>query len=222
VEYLFLFAGLLAMDYYVWTNAVAELSQAYDHWAFAEELQGRTTSTAGFLRAELDSLKGRKASQARAAERASAKLPASTDRLKPLALIGTIAIPRLHLNLVVREGVNDETLRRAVGHIPSTALPGQFGNVALAAHRDTFFRPLRDIRRGDDITVQTLNGVYRYQVESIRIVPPQDTWVLNASSRPELTLVTCYPFYYVGSAPKRFIVRAVQIAADGRPAPRSS
>jgi sortase A len=95
-------------------------------------------------------------------------------------------------------------------------LPGQHGNVALAAHRDTFFRPLRNIRTGDAIEVETVRGTYQYRVESIQIVTPQDTQVLNATNRPELTLITCYPFYYVGSAPKRFIVRAVQIAGTDR------
>ena len=109
---------------------------------------------------------------------------------------------------MVREGADEGTLSRAVGHIPGTALPGKVGNVGLAGHRDTFFRPLRNIRADDIIELQTTSGTYRYVVKSTRIVTPRDVSVLAASGGDTLTLVTCYPFYYVGSAPKRFIVHA--------------
>jgi len=95
-----------------------------------------------------------------------------------------------------------------VGHIPGTALPGNVGNVGLAGHRDTFFRALRNIQADDTIEMQTTAGTYRYVVKSTRIVTPRDVSVLQASGGETLTLVTCYPFYYVGSAPKRFIVHA--------------
>jgi sortase A len=85
--------------------------------------------------------------------------------------------------------------------------------VAIAGHRDTFFRPLRDIRKDDVIQITTLYGSFRYSVQSTEVVNPQDTWVLNTSSRPSLTLVTCYPFYFVGAAPKRFVVHSVQTGA---------
>jgi sortase A len=117
----------------------------------------------------------------------------------------------LNVTAMVREGADGKTLRRAVGHIPGTALPGEAGNVALAGHRDTFFRALRDIRKDDTIQFETESGIYRYQVESTEIVGPRDVGVLAASNQDTLTLVTCYPFYYVGSAPKRFIVRAAQV-----------
>jgi sortase A len=100
-----------------------------------------------------------------------------------------------------------------VGHIPGTALPGEDGNIVLAAHRDTFFRPLRNIQKGDEIALTTWNGAFRYRVESIQVVGPDDVGVLQPTSLPTLTLVTCYPFYFVGSAPKRFIVRAGLIAS---------
>jgi sortase A len=102
-------------------------------------------------------------------------------------------------------------LRHAVGHIPGTPLPGQQGNVGLAGHRDTFFRGLRNIQKDDEITLTTLHGSYRYRVDSTRIVRPEDTKVLAATADDFLTLVTCYPFYFVGPAPKRFIVRAHRI-----------
>jgi sortase A len=102
-----------------------------------------------------------------------------------------------------------------VGHIPGTALPGDSGNVGLAAHRDTFFRRLRDIRPDDEIVLTTPDGTFRYTVEGTKVVEPGDVWVLDPTEEPALTLVTCYPFTYVGSAPQRFIVRAPLEARDG-------
>jgi sortase A len=102
-------------------------------------------------------------------------------------------------------------LRRAVGHIPGTALPSEHGNVGISGHRDTFFRPLRNIRQDDEITLATLNGAYRYRVDTIQVVGPEDIKVLDSTTESMLTLVTCYPFYFVGPAPQRFIVRAHRI-----------
>ena len=133
---------------------------------------------------------------------------------KPLAageLVGRLEIPRLGISTIVLEGVDTKTLRRGVGHIPETAPPGAGGNVGLAAHRDSFFRDLKDIRKNDIIRLKTLDGSYQYRVEQTEIVDPEDTQVLADTGLPELTLVTCYPFYYVGSAPKRFIVHAQRV-----------
>jgi sortase A len=127
-------------------------------------------------------------------------------------LIGRIEIPRLRLSAMVMEGIDTTTLRRAVGHIPGTALPGQSGNVALSGHRDTFFRPLKDLRIKDEIRFSTLSGDFDYEVESLTVVGPNDVGVLAASHENVLTMVTCYPFFYVGAAPKRFVVRARQVA----------
>jgi sortase A len=127
-------------------------------------------------------------------------------------LIGRIKIPRLLLSVVVVEGIDTRTLRRAVGHILGTALPGQPGNVGLAGHRDTFFRLLKDLKIKDEIQILTLNGNFKYQVEWLRVVEPENVGVLASSGENELTLVTCYPFYYLGPAPKRFIVRARQVS----------
>ena len=124
---------------------------------------------------------------------------------KPL---GEIELTRIGVTAMILEGTDDRTLRRAVGHIPGTPLPGQPGNVAIAGHRDTFFRALRNVRQDDEITLMTLEGSYRYHVESISVVGPEDTQVLDNSGGDILTLVTCYPFYFVGPAPRRFIVRA--------------
>jgi len=111
---------------------------------------------------------------------------------------------------MILEGAEEGTLRRAVGHIRGTPLPGQRGNVALAGHRDTFFRGLRKIRVNDEITLTTLSGSYRYRVDSTKVVEPEETEVLEDDG-DILTLVTCYPFNFVGSAPRRFIVRARRV-----------
>jgi sortase A len=127
-------------------------------------------------------------------------------------LIGRMEISRLGLSAVVVEGIGKRTLRRAVGHIPGTALPGQSGNVGIAGHRDTFFRPLQDIQVDDIITLTTRWGEYRYRVVSSRVVSPDDVAVLHPTSYEVLTLVTCHPFYFVGPAPNRFIVRAERVS----------
>ena len=138
-----------------------------------------------------------------------------TDRaIRPRigSVIGKIWIPRLGIAAIVDEGINHKTLALSVGHIPSTALPGQSGNIGIAGHRDTFFRSLRHIEREDMITLTTLRGEFRYRVVSIKVVGPSDLAVLDSDGESEiLTLVTCYPFYYVGSAPDRFIVRAERV-----------
>jgi LPXTG-site transpeptidase (sortase) family protein len=138
-------------------------------------------------------------------------------------LLGRIQLERVGLTAIIREGDDTGVLRRAVGHIPETALPGEHGNAGLAGHRDTFFRGLRDVRFGDRIVVTTMNSVAQYEVRRTRIVDPTDVSVLRPTSGSTLTLVTCYPFNYIGAAPKRFIVQAQRTAIDdnsGRDTPR--
>jgi sortase A len=137
----------------------------------------------------------------------------------PRGLLGRVEIARLGLSAILIEGDDAKTLRRAVGHIPGTALPGQPGNVALSGHRDTFFRPLRNIREDDIIVVTTLQGEYRYRVVSTRIVAPDNVAVLDRGTGEILTLVTCYPFYFVGPAPDRFVVRAERIHSSAPSGP---
>lgn len=127
------------------------------------------------------------------------------------ALVGRVEIARLGLAAVVRHGDDASTLKLAVGHLPGTARPGRPGNAVLAAHRDTFFRPLRNVQRGDEVVMTTLDGTYFYRVTKMHIVAPEDVWVMNPTEASILTLVTCYPFNYVGNAPKRFIVHATKI-----------
>jgi sortase A len=148
---------------------------------------------------------------------AAPRVPSARASVNPRAqgqgsLIGRLDIPRVGISTVVVEGIGSKDLRHAVGHVPGTALPGQTGNVAIAGHRDTFFRGLREIRAGDTITLTTPRGTYSYGVDSAVVVDPHSVYLLKASSSPELTLITCYPFYYVGPAPDRFVVRARAIA----------
>ena len=210
LEWTFLFAGLAALDCYVWINTSTQLSQSYDDWAFDQTLRGVKPTVPGFLTAEVERLFSRNNSVP-APETPETIAPPRPAPPLPDALIGRLEIPRLKLKVMVREGAGEHTLRRAVGHIPGTSLPGGIGNVALAGHRDTFFRPLRAIRRDDVIDLQTAKQSYKYRVESTKIVSPRDVEVLKASGGETLTLVTCYPFYYVGSAPKRFIVKAIRV-----------
>ena len=125
--------------------------------------------------------------------------------------IGKLVIARLGVSVIVLEGVENGTLRLGAGHVPETAMPGSAGNVAIAAHRDSYFRTVEGIKVGDRVQVETLKGVYEYNVDSTEIVNPEDTNVLNDNDYPELTLITCYPFHFIGSAPYRFIVHARQI-----------
>jgi sortase A len=132
---------------------------------------------------------------------------------QPLAegdLVGRIEIPRLNISTVILEGVSGGTLRVAAGHVPGTALPGDSANSAIAAHRDTFFRDLGAVRPGDRIEITTRNSILHYRAASIRIVEPDETSVLEPGATEALTLITCYPFQYVGPAPRRFIVSAVR------------
>ncbi len=137
---------------------------------------------------------------------------------EPGALLGKVEVERLGVSVALVEGTDAAALERAAGHIEGTALPGRIGNIGIAAHRDTFFRPLRNIHSGDVIQIVAPNDTYRYRVTSTKIVKPDDVSVLMADGSEVLTLVTCYPFYYVGPAPTRFIVRAERMPdAIGNP-----
>jgi len=133
-------------------------------------------------------------------------------RLAASAPIGHLDIPRLGLSAVVAQGDDENTLRVAVGHLPDTPLPWQEGNSALAGHRDSFFRPLRRIHVGDEIQFAARQGRFRYRVTRHTVVEPDELWVLDASPTAALTLITCYPFDFVGPAPRRFVVQAERIA----------
>jgi sortase A len=127
------------------------------------------------------------------------------------AAVAVLSIPRIALSSVVLQGSDARTLRRGPGHVERTAWPGGRGNIVIAGHRDTFFRPLRNIRLGDDIFLDAPQGQYRYRVASLRVVTSQDVTVLEPTGAPLLTLITCYPFRLLGHAPDRFIVRATLV-----------
>jgi sortase A len=186
----FLVAGVLALSYSGFVLLDTKLYQASQAHLFQQQLERVRPTNANGRRVE--------------------NLPVAAT---PRETLGKIEITRIGIAAMILEGTDERTLRRAVGHFPGTALPGQPGNVAIAGHRDTFFRALRNVRHDDEITLTTLNGSYRYLVDSAQIVAPQDTQVLDDSGGKTLTLVTCYPFYFVGPAPKRFIVRAHRIPA---------
>jgi sortase A len=153
--------------------------------------------------------------------------PAGSSQARRAAVpgraFGRIDLPRLSLSALVAEGTDAATLNVAVGHWRGSAFPGEAGNVALAGHRDTFFRGLADARTGDLVRLDTPDGSFSYRIEQLFVVSPDRVDVLASDGDPTLTLVTCYPFGYVGRAPSRFIVRARMVPADGfLPAPRST
>jgi sortase A len=138
--------------------------------------------------------------------------PSPSTRVREGEALGRIEIPRIGLTAVIAEGEKEATLRLAVGHITGTALPGENGNVGLAGHRDGFFRPLARIRLHDEIRLTVERGrSFLYRVESTSVVDPSDVSVLARGPEDSLTLVTCYPFGYIGPAPRRFVVRATRL-----------
>ena len=212
-----LLAGIAGVGVWFGAAILPVLWQMWDGWAFDRQVRGEPATLVAFL--------AEKERQVINAAGVWLGLSDSVDepvlsahrgpRNRPLpemnALVGRLSIPRLQLTTTVREGTRTDTLLLAAGHIRGTALPGSGGNVAVAGHRDTFFRSLAGIRDGDVIVFETNQGRYVYRVGSTEIVPPQDTSVLRTGRYSELTLVTCYPFEYIGSAPDRFIVKARQV-----------
>ena len=135
--------------------------------------------------------------------------PKSSPKLQPGTPIGKLSIDRLGISYVLLEGTDARTLDKSIGHVESTALPGETGNIGVAGHRNTHFRKLEWVRRGDVIAIRTESDEYRYSVEWVRLYTPSDLEVLDRRHGPAVTLITCFPFEYVGSAPQRFIVRAL-------------
>ncbi len=130
---------------------------------------------------------------------------------RPLAVLH---VEKIHLEVPVLEGTDDLTLNRGVGRIAGTARPGEHGNIGIAGHRDGFFRGLKDVKLGDRMELVTTNQVGTYVVDKVEIVTPDNVSVLRPATAPSLTLVTCYPFYFIGSAPQRYIVHASIVAED--------
>jgi sortase A len=177
--------GCLALGYCAFLWGRAQYDQAEGNWALQHTLPGDPATVVGPARRPPYRAEG--------------------------SLVGRIDIPRLDLSAVVFEGTSDDTLSRGVGHLRGSAGPGERGNLVLAGHRDTFFRELRNIRQGDEVNVMGPKGEFEYQVDSTTIVEPDQTEVLQPGDGATLTLITCYPFRYIGNAPERFIVRATKV-----------
>jgi sortase A len=148
---------------------------------------------------------------------------AATTTARPLVTaaaagswVAKLDAPSVRLSATVLEGTDDATLDRGAGHIEDTPFPGQPGNVGIAGHRDTTFRPVRHLRTGDPLELTTQEGIYRYLITKTFIVDPKDVYVLDPGDQPMLTLVTCYPFEYIGNAPRRYIIQAVLIDQAAR------
>ena len=194
-RYLFFIMGILALGYVGFVLLDTWLFQAYQTWRFQQALKGSKPAIGSVEQLGSSPLPTR----AEAERTRAARFGIDGQKGSPL---GRIEISSIGLAAMIMEGSDRKTLRRAVGHIPGTPLPGQLGNVVISGHRDTFFRGLRNIHEDDEITLTTLNGTYRYRVEFTEVVEPQNIAVLDHSDDAILTLVTCYPFYYVGPAPK--------------------
>jgi sortase A len=219
VERLLLLAGMLALGIWVGSKAIPFVWEDWDNWVFDHQVRGEQISVVKYLEEKKDQvarevgiwLLGLPAGPEPSAS-STTPPPPRRHFVKKNGVVGRLTIPRLHLIAMVREGAGENTLSLALGHIPTTAFPGEPGNVGVAGHRDTIFRALREIQEHDVIKFETLAGSYFYEVQSTEIVKPQDVSVLKAGNYSQLTLVTCYPFYYVGSAPDRFIVKARQVS----------
>jgi LPXTG-site transpeptidase (sortase) family protein len=148
-------------------------------------------------------------------------VPAATVLAAPVpgSWVARLDAPSVRLSATVLEGSDDGTLARGAGHIEETAFPGQTGNIGIAGHRDTTFRAVRDLHTGDPLQLTTTDHIYRYQITKTFVVEPEDVYVLDASDRPMLTLVTCFPFTYIGHAPHRYIIQAVLVDQVARGTP---
>ena len=195
--------GILALGYFGCILAEASIFQAYQTRQFEQAVRRSVPASPYDEAPDPQTAKAETQAQETRPGDKGFSVPA-----RPGSVLGRIEISKIGLAAMILEGTDNRALRRAVGHIPETALPGQPGNVGIAGHRDTFFRSLRNIAMNDEITLTTLEGSFRYVVDFSEVVEPNDIDVLDPSSDSTLTLVTCYPFYYIGPAPRRLIVRA--------------
>jgi sortase A len=180
VEFLFFGVAILALGYCGFTLLDAWSFQSKAKHFLADELQTQQKNQIGVPR----------------------------TAFKEGDVLGKMEIPRIGMSVAVLEGTKSRILRLGVGHIEGTVLPGYTGNSGIAGHRDTFFRNLKGIRLNDEIRLQTASGLFQYRVDWVKVVEPDDMSVLEPSANSALTLVTCYPFRFLGAAPKRFVVHA--------------
>jgi sortase A len=197
-SWLALVVGVVLLGHVGYSLADAKIYQAYANWNLDRSLRAQAAAPASPTKT----------------------LAADAPRVVPEPIIiagsavGRISIPRIGLSVNILEGTDTKALRRGAGHITGTALPGEHGNIGIAGHRDTFFRELRNVRQNDDVVLTTPSGTYSYKVDSISVVAPEDTSVLQYKGDSVLTLVTCHPFDFIGSAPDRFIVRARRVSLE--------
>jgi len=175
--------------------------------SFVLLLAGLTLIVAG-VRERLFSIFGQSELAGAWQDHPSRRTDADRPRVHVGEAIALLRIPRLQAEMYVVEGTGIHELRRGPGHLPTSAFPGTNGNCVIAAHRDTHFRILKDIREGDEIILETRRGYFSYVVRATNIISPDETQVLRPTETAKLSLITCYPFYYVGPAPKRFVVTA--------------
>jgi sortase A len=216
-EIMFMIIGFVCLGWAGYATAQRVFYSSWQSYKFEQSLQGEQPTIQGYINFLRE---GSRTASHGEGEEPTADLapvpprPPKARKLTPNELIGRIEIPRVSVSAVVKEGVDTTTLSRAAGHVPATALPGEKGNVGVAAHRDTFFRGLRNVRQGDLVRLETVDGTYLYKVDTMKIVWPKNVEVLDPTADRRLTLVTCYPFNYIGSAPKRFIVQAKQVGFE--------
>jgi len=182
--------GVLLLGYWLWASA--------DGWLFQTQLGRRLEALGMTGNAHWPS--GRAVATRREARRGGP--------------VGRITIPRIGVSAIVVEGTTNRSLRRGVGHLETSAFPGERGNVDLAGHRDTYFHSLGRIAPGDQVFLTTPDGRFEYRVVWARVVSPSRTDLLAPTGSRQLTLVTCYPFHWIGPAPQRFVVRARAVRAD--------
>lgn len=214
-----LLVGFVCLVWAGYMTAQSVASNSWQTYRFEQSLSGNTPSLVGYAKYLWSGDKGVQRAEGEQPGMGMEEPPPqsaapSTRKYRRSEVIGKIEVPRLKVSAVVKEGVDSKTLSRAVGHVPYTSLPGEKGNVGVAAHRDTHFRGLRNVRHGDVIRMTTADGVYLYEVDALKIVWPKNVEVLHPTPEPRITLVTCYPFNYVGSAPKRFIVQGKQVGFE--------
>ena len=198
-EQFLLAAGLACVVFYIFVRIYSTATSHASLWSFS---QLRVDSAAAKYEESRDPANFRQWAD----KRVAAYKRALALRLEPP--LAVLSIPRLRLDVPVFEGTDALTLDRGAGRIAGTARLGEFGNIGIAAHRDGFFRSLKSIRPGDRLELDGLRQRFIYTVDNITIVDPNNTTVLQSRTRPSLTMVTCYPFYFVGDAPQRFVVQA--------------
>jgi sortase A len=221
LERTLLVVGVVLVGVYGTASVHSSFFRTFDLWAFDQQMLGRPATMAGYLAHvvhvpsfEDGSLLVNEPPDQEEWSPERIRAYEETEQAKGRTpLLGRLEIPSLDLKVMVHDGTDPWSLNRAVGRIEGTSKPGEPGNLGIAGHRDGFFRSLRHLTPGESITLTTLEGRYEYKVDDIEIVAPDEIEVLEDGSRPSLTLVTCYPFYYVGSAPQRYIVKAELVAA---------